>query len=266
MTRRRVLTAIAVLGVVAVGLAIASPGSSRREPASADGGGGGGKALPPLKHHPQVVIAEAPGSIPPDTQFTYGSEPAAENFQPPSDAEVRRELHQLHVAKLGADGTYVDPFSQVAGLVPERIDMGVDYAGTGPVLALGSGTVFNTKGSGWPGGVFIGITLDAGPFAGLSYFVAEDVKPAVRVGDHVRAGQEIAVMYGGPAGIETGWASGHGDEPLAAALGQQNKRGDPGGWSSAAGVSFDRVLVSTGTPSGIPQGTKVHGKLSAPYP
>jgi murein DD-endopeptidase MepM/ murein hydrolase activator NlpD len=258
------LLAIAALGAVALGVAIASPGGSRRGPASR--AGGGGKALPPLKHHPQVVIAEAPGDIPPDAQFTYGEEPEAATFQPPSDAEVERELHQLHVAKLGGDGAYVDPFSQVRGLEPERIDMGVDYAGAGPVLALGSGTVFNTKGSGWPGGVFIGITLDDGPFAGFSYFVAEDVKPAVRVGDHVRAGQEIAAMYRGPAGIETGWASGRGQTPLAAALGQQNKRGDPGGWTSAAGISFDRVLVSTGTPSGIPQGTKVHGKMPASYP
>jgi hypothetical protein len=144
--------------------------------------------------------------------------------------------------------------------------MGVDYAGKGPVVALGSGTVFSTDGPGWPGGGFIGITLDSGPFAGFSYFVAEDVKPAVHVGDHVRAGQEIAVMYRGSAGIETGWASGRGDQPLAAALGQQYMHGDPGSWSSAAGVSFDRVLVSTGTPSGIPQGTKVHGKMPAGYP
>ena len=257
------LTAIAVLGLVAVVVAIAAPG---RKPRGRSSTGHEANALPPLKPHPQVVIAEAPGSIPPDTQFTYGSEPTTANFQPPSDAEVRRELHQLHVAKLGGNGTYVDPFSQISGLVPERIDMGVDYQGTGPVLALGSGTVFNTKGSGWPGGVFIGITLDAGPFRGLSYFLAEDVKPAVHVGDHVVAGQEIALMYGGPSGIETGWASGRGDTPLAAALGQQNKRGDPGGWSSAAGISFDRVLVSTGTESGIPQGPKAHGKMSPPYP
>ena len=126
--------------------------------------------------------------------------------------------------------------------------MGCPSASTGGLagLACPAQRPFTRRAFG-PGGAFIGITLDAGPFAGLSYFVAEDVKPAVRVGDHVRAGQVIAVMYGGPAGIETGWASGRGDEPLAAALGQQNKRGDPGGWSSAAGISFDRVLVSTGT-------------------
>src|SRR5207248_2928528 len=87
----------------------------------------------------------------------------------------------------------------------------VDFAGAGPVVALGSGTVFNTAGPGWPGGTFIGITLDSGPYAGLSYFVAEDVKPTVKRGDHVRRGQQIGVMYLGPAGIETGWAAGNGE-------------------------------------------------------
>jgi hypothetical protein len=222
--------------------------------------------LAPLRSHPRVVIAAVPGDIPPGAQFTYASGPEAQNFQRPSDAEVKRELRQLRVAKLGGNGNYVDPFSRIGGLTPARIDMGVDYLGSGPVLALGSGTVFNTKGAGWPGGAFIGITLDSGPYAGLAYFVAEDVRPAVRVGDHVQAGQEVAVMYHGPDGIETGWAAGHGDQPLASALGQQNKGGDPGGWSSAAGVSFDRLLVSTGTPSGIPQGTAVHGKMPGQYP
>lgn len=258
------MAAVVVLVVV---LAIAGSGGSAAPPARGVAHAAGHTdALPPLKPHPRVVIAAAPGDVPPGAQYTYGEAPEAQNFQPPSDAEVRRELGQLRVAKLGGNGSYVDSLSQIQGLTPERIDMGVDYQGAGPILALGSGTVFNTKGAGWPGGAFVGITLDQGPFAGLSYFVAEDVRPAVRVGDHVQAGQEIALMYRGPAGIETGWAAGQGDQPLAAALGQQNKNGDPGGWTSAAGVSFDRLLVSTGTPSGIPQGTKAHGKMPAQYP
>lgn len=267
MTRRRVIAALTVLLVVLVALVAAGAGGSR-QPSRATAGtaGPGSEPFAPLKSHPRVGIAAAPGDIPPSAQFTYGSAPEAQNFQPPSDAEVKRELKQLQVAKLGGNGGYVNPFSQIAGLTPERIDMGVDYAGTGPVLALGSGTVFNTAGPGWPGGGFIGITLDTGPFAGLSYFVAEDVRAAVKVGDHVLAGQEIGVMFHGPAGIETGWAAGHGDQPLAAALGQQNKGGDPGAWSSAAGISFDRVLVAAGAPSGIPQGTTVHGKMPGGYP
>jgi hypothetical protein len=252
---------------------IAGCGGGTPHKSSGSGGGGGSSAKSdgdaPLKPHPRVVVALDPGQAPPptaETVYATATDGEGESFQAPSDAEVKAELAQLHTAKLAGSSAYVDPLSHVSGLTPERIDMGVDYAGAGPVLALGDGTVFNTRGAGWPGGSFIGITLANGPYAGLSYFVAEDVKPAVKVGDHVRAGQEIGVMYRGAAGIETGWAAGHGDEPLAAALGQQDRHGDPGGWTSAAGLSFDRVLVSTGTPSGIPQGTTVHGKMPAQYP
>jgi murein DD-endopeptidase MepM/ murein hydrolase activator NlpD len=266
VNRRRAFVAGAGAIVVAIVLVAASGGGSKHRAGSARAAKASAQDAP-LKPHPRVVVAIAPGEAPPPgAQPVYATPTETEHFNPPSDTEVRRELRQLHVARAGGSGDYVDPFSQISGLVPERIDMGVDYAGRGPVLALGSGTVFNTDGGGWPGGVFIGITLDSGPFAGLSYFVAEDVKPAVRVGDHVEAGQEIAVMYHGQAGIETGWAAGRGDQPLAAALGQQNTHGDPGAWTAAAGLSFDRLLVSTGTPSGIPQGTKVHGKMPAQYP
>ena len=271
---RRLGLIVAPLVVLAVVLAVAAGGSSptssskptRRAavPAAVADPGATTDSQPPPRYHPRLAVAVEPGD--PGAQYVYGEAPEAESFKPPSDAEVKRELAELHVSKLSGNGAYVDPLSHVRGLTPERIDMGVDYQGSGPVLALGSGTVFNTDGPGWPGGAFVGITLDSGPYAGLSYFVAEDVKPAVHVGDHVEAGQAIALMYRGPAGIETGWATGHGDQPLAAALGQQFKRGDPGSWTSAAGLSFDRLLVATGTPSGIPQGTDVHGHMPDGYP
>ena len=262
---------VAAVGiVVAIVIAASSGGSDPQRRVAASGAASTATAttpLAPLKPHPRVVVALSPGEQPPPGAVTaYGTGSEAEGFKAPSDAEVKRELATLHAAKLRGSGAYTDPLAQVAGLTPERIDMGVDYGGAGPVVALGSGTVFNVKGPGWPGGIFIGIKLDSGPYAGLPYFVAENVKPTVRVGEHVRAGQEIAVMYRGPSGIETGWAAGRGDQPLASALGQQNKLGDPGAWTSAAGLSFDRLLVSTGTPSGIPQGTKVHGKMPARYP
>lgn len=262
----RVFGALAGGGLLAVVLLIAGSGGSR--PAARSGATAADTATGGwLKSHPHVVIAEGPGQLSPSeaaASYQYGTE--SSNFQPPSDAQVKRELAQLNVAGLGGAGSYVNPFAHVRGLSPSRIDMGVDYQGVGPVLALGSGTVFVTQGPGWPGGTFIGITLDSGPYAGRAYFVAEDVRPTVRPGERVQAGQVIGTMYHGSAGIETGWASGRSDEPLAAALGQQNKAGDPGAWSSAAVVSFDRVLVSVGAPSGIPQGVAVHGKMPPGYP
>src|SRR3954447_3482981 len=271
--RRRLLGAIAASVLLVLAGCGGGGGDSVPQARARAGSGAGGSqtepdnGLPPaLKPHPRVVIAAAPGQLPTGAQFAYAGSEGSDDYQPPSDAEVKRDLHQLHVAGLGGSGDYVNPFARVRGLTPERIDMGVDYGGAGPVLALGSGTVFNTAGPGWPGGAFIGITLDSGPFAGLSYFLAENVHPSVHVGDHVAPAQPIAVMYHGSAGIKTGWAAGRGDQPLAAALGQQFRHGDPGAWTSAAGLSFDRVLVAAGAPSGIPQGTKVHGKLPAPYP
>ena len=218
---------------------------------------------PPLKSHPRVVIAATPDQLPPGAHYVNANE--AVSFHPPSDAEVKRELHQLNVSKFGGSGGYVNPFSQIANLKPLRIDMGVDYSGSGPVLAIGSGTVFSNSGPGWPGGGFVGITLDSGSLAGKSYFVAESVRATVKVGEHVQAGQQVANMFNGPSAIETGWATGQGDQPLALTLHQQAP-GDPGGWTSAAGLSFDRLLVSVGVPSGIPQGTQVHGRMPAGYP
>jgi murein DD-endopeptidase MepM/ murein hydrolase activator NlpD len=259
------LVGVALLAVLIV--VAASGGSDHRgavvHSAHASHAQNADKILPPLRSHPRVVIAATADQLPPGAQYATAGE--AENFQPPSDAEVRRELHQLNVSKVGGGGSYANPFSQIHNLTPLRIDMGVDYSGSGPVLALGSGTVFSISGPGWPGGGFIGITLDSGRFSGLSYFVAESVRATVRIGQHVQAGQQIANMFNGPSGIETGWATGSGDQPLALTLHQQAP-GDPGGWTSAAGLSFDRVLVSVGAPSGIPQGTQVHGKMPARYP
>ena len=51
-----------------------------------------------------------------------------------------------------AAGQYVNPLAD-AQVTPERIDQGVDYAGSGPLRALGDGkvTYVGTSGTGWPG-------------------------------------------------------------------------------------------------------------------
>jgi murein DD-endopeptidase MepM/ murein hydrolase activator NlpD len=268
MRKRRTWALVlgAALLLVLVVIAASGGADERRAPAlkATRGAANTDPSLPPpLKSHPRVVIAATPDQLPAGVKYATAGE--AESFKPPSDAEVKRELHQLKVSQFGGDGSYVNPFSQIRNLKPLRIDMGVDYSGSGPVLALGSGTVFSTSGPGWPGGGFVGITLDSGQFAGKSYFVAESVRATVKVGQHVQAGQQVANMFNGPSGIETGWATGQGDQPLALTLHQQAP-GDPGGWTSAAGLSFDRLLVSVGVVSGIPQGTQVHGKMPPGYP
>ncbi len=48
---------------------------------------------------------------------------------------------------------YVDPLAH-ASVTPERIDQGVDYSGTGPIDAIGNGTIEYLQPAGpygWPG-------------------------------------------------------------------------------------------------------------------
>ena len=48
-------------------------------------------------------------------------------------------------------GGYQDPFAHATAIVPERIDMGVDYSASGPIDALGDGivTYAQAEGAGW---------------------------------------------------------------------------------------------------------------------
>lgn len=162
--------------------------------------------------------------------------------------------------------TYVNPLSRMQGLVPERIDQGVDYGGTGPILSIGDGLVLETNNSGWPGGAFIAIRLTDGQYAGNVTYFAEDITPTVKVGQTVTAGEQVGTVFAGGSGIEVGW----GDplaigESMARAAGQIAPTGDAGAVSSAYGASFSNFLKSLGAPGGILQGAIV-GTVSGNYP
>lgn len=141
-------------------------------------------------------------------------------------------------ASTGSSSGYVNPIG--AGLVHERVDQGVDFTGSGSLYALGSGTVVNVYNSGWPGGVFVGIRLDAGQYV----YYAEDITAAVGVGQRVTAGQYIGRANGGGSGIELGWAAppGNGDS-AAHAAGQY-------AYPTSEGESFDALLASLGMTGG----------------
>jgi hypothetical protein len=82
--------------------------------------------------------------------------------------------------KPGQAAVYLNPLRGVGGLIPERIDEGVDFFGSGPVYALGDAVITSATGnSGWPGGGWITYQLTDGPDAGLMVYVAEDVTPTV---------------------------------------------------------------------------------------
>jgi murein DD-endopeptidase MepM/ murein hydrolase activator NlpD len=148
---------------------------------------------------------------------------------------------------------YADPIG--SGLTSERIDMGVDYGGSGPLYALGSGVITNLTNSGWPGGGFIGLHLTSGAYAGDYVYYAEDVAPTVNVGQTVKAGQQIGTATGGSSGIEIGWAAAPGTgETMAAASGQDLAglaKGDPGFYPTAYGLSFSNLIKALGGQPGV---------------
>jgi hypothetical protein len=159
---------------------------------------------------------------------------------------------------------YTNPMSAIQGLSPERIDMGVDYAGSGSLLALGAGKVIRASNHDdgpsscwgktcWPGGGIVIYRLSYGPFAGKYVYVAENITVTVKEGQHVKAGQPIATLHDASPNMETGWASGRASETLSFADHHQCTCGDPGGWSAIEGRNFNQLLTALGAPSGYLQ-------------
>jgi hypothetical protein len=166
----------------------------------------------------------------------------------------------------GVASGYRNPLRDVGGLVPSRVDMGVDFGGVGPVYALGDAVITNATGnsSGWPGGGWITYQLTDGPDAGLMVHLAEDVTPTVQVGQRVSSSTVIADMFAVGDGIETGWAqpsglSAESQLPEAGAI----SGGGP--FPTVVGVSFDELLVSLGAPAAPNLLQPAYGLLPARY-
>lgn len=162
---------------------------------------------------------------------------------------------------------YRDPLRGIGGLVPERIDQGVDFSGTGPVYALGDAVVTNATGTsgGWPGGGWITYLLTDGPDAGLTVFVAEDITPAVQVGQRVSPSTVIGNMFDGGDGIEIGWAQPTGLS-AESQLPEAGGIGGAGPFPTRVGVSFDELLQSLGVPAAPNLSDPAFGLLPADYP
>ena len=159
-------------------------------------------------------------------------------------------------------GSYADPLRAIDALSPERIDQGVDYSGYGPINAIGNGVVLSTVNGGWPGGTFICYRLSNGPASGLAVYAAEDIDPAVAVGQSVSANTVLGTMYEGPDGIETGWA-----DPSCDGVSMAHDFGQFSGANSTAfGANFSQLLVSLGAPPGVPQNYPPTGGLPPTWP
>lgn len=152
---------------------------------------------------------------------------------------------------------YVNPLAR-AHVKPERIDQGVDYAGSGTLAAIGAAkvTYVSTSGAGWPG-AFIEYRLLDGAYAGCYVYYAEGVDPAagLRVGQTVSAGQPIATIISGWAtGIELGWGAGINTLTYAAKTHQWDATSDANSKASPAGKSFSALISSLGGPRGKVEG------------
>lgn len=154
-------------------------------------------------------------------------------------------------------GDYVNPLAG-AHVKAERIDQGVDYAGSGTLTAIGGATVtyVATAETGWPGS-FIEYRLLEGPDTGCYVYYAEGVTPApgLRVGQKVAAGQPlVTIVPGWPTGIELGWGAGVSTATYAADTHQWTAASDQDSVASAAGKTFSALIASLGGPPGKSEG------------
>jgi hypothetical protein len=152
---------------------------------------------------------------------------------------------------------YVNPLVG-ASVKPERIDMGVDYAGSGTLVAIGTArlTYVATSGTGWPG-AFIEYRLLGGPDAARYVYYAEGVLPAphLHVGQTVAAGQAIAtIIPDHETGIELGWGAGANTKTYAQAAGQWSATDGEDNLASPAGKSFSALIAALGGPPGKVEG------------
>lgn len=227
-----------------------------------------------LTGHPAGVsqaddLGGLPGAGPRATGGTAAASPGAAVNQ----AEIvgtavvsRGRRPKAGMRAVALDG-YLNPLRAVSALVPERIDEGVDFTGSGPVYAIGNAVVTSAGyNGGWPGGGWITYQLTSGPDAGLMVYLAEDVTATVQVGQHVTSKTVIANMFEGGDGIETGWAAQSTAGTAESSLPEAGGIGGYGPFPTQVGLNFDQLLHSLGVPAAPNFGDAASGILPSNYP
>jgi murein DD-endopeptidase MepM/ murein hydrolase activator NlpD len=164
---------------------------------------------------------------------------------------------------VGAGTPYKNPLRGIHGLTSERIDQGVDYAGSGPLYSIGNGTVLEVYNSGWPGGAFIAVRLSDGPAAGEVVYEAENITPHVRVGQSVTPDTVLGTLNSGFPHLEIGWGS---PKYIGESYWAQLYGAYPDNCSTSFGINFNQLLVSLGAPSGLAEASTCGGRLPSGFP
>lgn len=175
------------------------------------------------------------------SQVTSRTEATVNSEQYTHELIIKAQVRQA--ALIARRTAYSNPLRHIHALLPERIDMGVDYGGYGYIYPLGRGVIVNVYNGGWPSGVFICEKLVTGRLRGRYVYYSESITPRVYVGQHVTRWTRLGYMWGG---IEVGWA-----EPppmigntMAMALGESY-------FPTAEGRKFSWLLHHLGAPAGI---------------
>jgi len=152
---------------------------------------------------------------------------------------------------------YANPLKD-ANVTAERIDMGVDYAGTGHFSAIAKGVVTEATNytTGWtsahPGGYVEYRITQEGPLHGVHVYHSEGVSTRHKVGDELHAGDWVCRLRPGwPTGTESGFAAGNGGEATWAAV---YGGGYSEGQLTRAGLAFSRLVQHLGGPGGLVEG------------
>lgn len=162
--------------------------------------------------------------------------------QNPNDQQSNTPLTKMSDAVVTSGGINVSNSSGLSnpigkGLVRGRIDEGVDFTGSGPLYAMGAGSITEVIGSGWPGGIYINLKMDNGQ----DVYYAENITPMVVVGERVKAGQQIGHANGFFPYIEIGFGTG---QPQTAAASSHYSEGE----QTSEGQQMAALLTSLGAP------------------
>lgn len=156
----------------------------------------------------------------------------------------------MHSLRLRA--FYSNPLRRVRGLTPLRIDMGVDYGGSGRVFAVGRGRVVRAdRNSTWPGGTYLAYRLLHGPAKGMVVYFAENVTldSRIRVGRKIGRRRAFGTLKAPFPHSETGWARDDAPAYPPQAYGCYKE-----GELTHAGLNASEFFHKLGAPRGLTEG------------